>query len=113
MICHIPTSLSSVYLPQVSGAVCFLLSPAAAYITGCTLPVDGGQSIYRSPWVIQGKTTPPHHITTTPSPLPIDHEGFPVQLHSDVELPPKGEATEPPPSEELFKMAVELHKSKL
>ncbi|CAI8057532.1 Peroxisomal trans-2-enoyl-CoA reductase [Geodia barretti] len=41
---------------EVSGAVCFLLSPAAAYITGCTIPVDGGQGIYRSPWVIQGNT---------------------------------------------------------
>ena len=41
--------------PQVSGAVCFLLSPAAAYITGCTVAVDGGQGIYRSPWVIPGE----------------------------------------------------------
>jgi peroxisomal trans-2-enoyl-CoA reductase len=77
---------------EVSGAVCFLLSPAAAYITGCTIPVDGGQGIYRSPWVIQ------------------DHEGFPVQLHSEVALPPKGDATEPGPSEFLYKA---LYKSKL
>jgi citronellol/citronellal dehydrogenase len=27
---------------EVSSAVCFLLSPAAAFITGVTLPVDGG-----------------------------------------------------------------------
>ena len=29
---------------EVSAAVCFLLSPAAAYITGANLPVDGGSS---------------------------------------------------------------------
>jgi len=27
---------------EVSAAICFLLSPAAAYITGATLPIDGG-----------------------------------------------------------------------
>ncbi|XP_033105708.1 peroxisomal trans-2-enoyl-CoA reductase-like [Anneissia japonica] len=30
---------------EISAAVCFLLSPAAAYITGDTLKVDGGSSI--------------------------------------------------------------------
>ena len=30
---------------EVSGAVCFLLSPAAAFITGVTLPVDGGAPV--------------------------------------------------------------------
>ena len=34
---------------EVSAAVVFLLSPAAAYITGVTLRVDGGSSIYRQP----------------------------------------------------------------
>ena len=48
-----PSSLPPSPLPsKVSGAVCFLLSPAATYITGCTVTVDGGQGIYRSPWVI-------------------------------------------------------------
>ena len=42
-----------------------------------------------------------------------DHEGFPAQLHSDVELPPKGEAVEPGPSEQLYRAAVEMFKSKL
>ncbi|XP_019856223.1 PREDICTED: peroxisomal trans-2-enoyl-CoA reductase-like [Amphimedon queenslandica] len=37
---------------EVSGAVCFLLSPAASYITGTTIKVDGGQSFYRSPFTI-------------------------------------------------------------
>jgi citronellol/citronellal dehydrogenase len=27
---------------EVSSAICFLLSPAAAFITGVTLPIDGG-----------------------------------------------------------------------
>ena len=27
---------------EVSAAICFLLSPAAAFITGATLPIDGG-----------------------------------------------------------------------
>ncbi|KFP03341.1 Peroxisomal trans-2-enoyl-CoA reductase, partial [Calypte anna] len=31
---------------EISPAVCFLLSPAASYITGITLAVDGGQSLY-------------------------------------------------------------------
>ncbi|XP_064614977.1 peroxisomal trans-2-enoyl-CoA reductase-like [Liolophura sinensis] len=33
---------------EVSAAVCFLLSPAAAYISGETLKVDGAASLYRS-----------------------------------------------------------------
>ena len=32
---------------EVSAAVVFLLSPAAAYINGTTMKVDGGSSIYR------------------------------------------------------------------
>ncbi|XP_051479839.1 peroxisomal trans-2-enoyl-CoA reductase isoform X2 [Apus apus] len=31
---------------EISPAVCFLLSPAASFITGITLVVDGGQSLY-------------------------------------------------------------------
>ncbi|XP_074729624.1 peroxisomal trans-2-enoyl-CoA reductase isoform X3 [Strix uralensis] len=31
---------------EISPAVCFLLSPAASYITGITMVVDGGQSLY-------------------------------------------------------------------
>ena len=30
---------------EVSGAICFLLSPAAAFITGITLPIDGGRPL--------------------------------------------------------------------
>lgn len=35
---------------EVSSAVCFLLSPAAAYVNGATLRVDGGSSLYRHPF---------------------------------------------------------------
>lgn len=35
-----------VNLAQVSAAVCFLLSPAAAFINGETIRVDGAHSLY-------------------------------------------------------------------
>lgn len=38
---------------EVAAAVTFLLSPAAAYITGETLRVDGGSSLWRSPWPVE------------------------------------------------------------
>ncbi|XP_056591466.1 peroxisomal trans-2-enoyl-CoA reductase [Triplophysa dalaica] len=38
---------------EISPAVCFLLSPAASYITGATLKVDAGQSLYHSIWEIE------------------------------------------------------------
>ncbi|KAJ3594616.1 hypothetical protein NHX12_003923 [Muraenolepis orangiensis] len=37
---------------EISPAVCFLLSPAASFISGDTLRVDAGQSLYRSMWEI-------------------------------------------------------------
>ncbi|XP_061746074.1 peroxisomal trans-2-enoyl-CoA reductase-like [Nerophis ophidion] len=37
---------------EISSAVCFLLSPAASYISGATLRVDAGQSLYHSTWDI-------------------------------------------------------------
>ncbi|MBN3295199.1 PECR reductase, partial [Amia calva] len=40
---------------EISPAVCFLLSPAASFISGETLKVDAGQSLYRSIWEIPGK----------------------------------------------------------
>ena len=36
---------------EISSAVCYLNSPAAAYITGTTLNVDGGSSLYSPPLV--------------------------------------------------------------
>ncbi|XP_068604560.1 peroxisomal trans-2-enoyl-CoA reductase [Brachionichthys hirsutus] len=37
---------------EVSSAVCFLLSPGASFVSGATLRVDAGQSLYRSLWEI-------------------------------------------------------------
>ncbi|XP_063067885.1 peroxisomal trans-2-enoyl-CoA reductase [Engraulis encrasicolus] len=37
---------------EISPAVCFLLSPAASFISGETLKVDAGQSLYHSMWEI-------------------------------------------------------------
>ncbi|XP_019630157.1 PREDICTED: peroxisomal trans-2-enoyl-CoA reductase-like [Branchiostoma belcheri] len=37
---------------EVSTAVCFLLSPSSAFITGETIKVDGGQSLYRNSFEI-------------------------------------------------------------
>ena len=40
---------------EIATAVCYLNSPAAAFVTGSTLTVDGGQSLF-SPlmWQIEG-----------------------------------------------------------
>ncbi|XP_030015242.1 peroxisomal trans-2-enoyl-CoA reductase [Sphaeramia orbicularis] len=37
---------------EISSAVCFLLSPGASYISGATLRVDAGQSLYHSTFEI-------------------------------------------------------------
>ncbi|XP_004079064.1 peroxisomal trans-2-enoyl-CoA reductase [Oryzias latipes] len=37
---------------EISSVVCFLLSPAASFISGATLKVDAGQSLYRTMWEI-------------------------------------------------------------
>ncbi|XP_067288013.1 peroxisomal trans-2-enoyl-CoA reductase [Pseudorasbora parva] len=47
---------------EISPAVCFLLSPASSYISGATLKVDAGQSLYHSVWEI------PDHSAWPPAP---------------------------------------------
>ncbi|XP_051532462.1 LOW QUALITY PROTEIN: peroxisomal trans-2-enoyl-CoA reductase [Myxocyprinus asiaticus] len=47
---------------EISPAICFLLSPAATFITGATLKVDAGQSLYHSVWEI------PDHSAWPPAP---------------------------------------------
>jgi citronellol/citronellal dehydrogenase len=44
---------------EVAAAVTFLLSPAAAYITGETLRVDGASSLWRSSWEIDDHDNAP------------------------------------------------------
>lgn len=53
---------------EVSGYVAFLMSPAAAYITGTSIGIDGGSSLVTNTWPL------------------ADHDNFPV--HGTV--PPKG-----------------------
>uniref|UniRef100_H2Y7U1 Peroxisomal trans-2-enoyl-CoA reductase n=1 Tax=Ciona savignyi TaxID=51511 RepID=H2Y7U1_CIOSA len=45
---------------EISGMVCFLLSPAASYMTGETVKVDGAQSLYDQPFKV------PHHDKLQP-----------------------------------------------
>jgi len=49
----IETNLTGTFLmsKEIAAAVCYLLSPAAAYVTGTTLTVDGGSSLYSPPLV--------------------------------------------------------------
>ncbi len=41
---------------EIASAVTYLLSPAAAYVTGETLKVDGGSSLWRKTWQIDDHT---------------------------------------------------------
>ncbi|MBN3312455.1 PECR reductase, partial [Atractosteus spatula] len=47
---------------EISPAVCFLLSPAASFISGETVKVDAGQSLYSSVWKV------PDHNAWPPAP---------------------------------------------
>ena len=61
------------HLFKIAGPVCFLLSPAAGYMTGTTLVVDGGWKLDHHNWVLS------------------DHRGFPMELHTDYQLPKKSD----------------------
>jgi len=57
-IAHIPAHRLGT-VDEVSAAVCFLLSPAAAFVTGTTTTVDGGQRLYqKSQWDIASESPP-------------------------------------------------------
>ncbi|KAM4698448.1 peroxisomal trans-2-enoyl-CoA reductase [Rhinophrynus dorsalis] len=65
---------------EVSPMVCFLLSPAASFITGETVKIDAGQSLYQSPWEV------------------ADHSRWPDAPHGDnAEALKKLLANVPPP----------------
>ena len=51
-----PTVLS--VATEVSAAVVFLLSPAAAYVNGATLRVDGAASLWKEQFLPLGATPP-------------------------------------------------------
>ncbi len=52
---------------EVAAAIIFLLSPAAAYISGETLKIDGASSLYRLPgFAIADHTAWPSYVTTQP-----------------------------------------------
>ena len=46
---------------ELAAAVTFLLSPAAAYITGITLNVDGASSLWRKTWAIPDHANAPSY----------------------------------------------------
>ncbi|XP_068102176.1 peroxisomal trans-2-enoyl-CoA reductase-like [Hyperolius riggenbachi] len=47
---------------EISSTVCFLLSPAASFITGETVKVDAGQNLYQNYWTV------PDHNNWPPAP---------------------------------------------
>jgi citronellol/citronellal dehydrogenase len=57
---------------EVSSAICFLLSPAAAFITGVTLPIDGGAPLGNS-------VMPRAHGRPAP-----EYDAFALAKHPDV-----------------------------
>jgi citronellol/citronellal dehydrogenase len=58
---------------EVSAAICFLLSPAAAFITGATLPIDGGAPLGNRAFPLQeaarGEAFEGFHRATAPDVL--------------------------------------------
>jgi citronellol/citronellal dehydrogenase len=69
---HVPLGRIGVEA-EVSGVICFLLSPAASFITGVTVPIDGGGPLGSALFPItQGRSTEPFdgfHRAVTPKVL--------------------------------------------
>lgn len=58
MVQHLPAKRMGTE-GEVAAAVTFLLSPAAAYISGATLRVDGASSLWRQAWEVEDHTNAP------------------------------------------------------
>ncbi|GFS14623.1 peroxisomal trans-2-enoyl-CoA reductase-like [Elysia marginata] len=58
---------------EVSSAVCFLLSPGAAFITGETIRIDGGQSFYITPNFRLSEDSKPSDVYRWQSQFDSDH----------------------------------------
>jgi hypothetical protein len=67
---------------QISAAVLFLLSPAAAFISGATLRVDGAASLYRSnaPHIANHENMPHWGRTAPPKPSETELDESPALL---------------------------------
>ncbi len=56
---HVPLGRIGVEA-EVSAVICFLLSPAASFVTGVTVPIDGGAPLGTALYpIVQGRVSPP------------------------------------------------------
>lgn len=56
---HVPLGRIGVEA-EVSAVICFLLSPAASFVTGITVPIDGGAPLGTALYpIVQGRVSPP------------------------------------------------------
>lgn len=56
---HVPLGRIGVEA-EVSAVICFLLSPAASFVTGITVPIDGGAPLGTALYpIVQGRGSPP------------------------------------------------------
>ena len=77
------------HVAEISGAICFLLSDAAAFITGANIQIDGGASLVRplTPWAHM-ENRRDGAPSDFPRPLPRHHQskpfdGFPLESAPD------------------------------
>lgn len=71
---------------EVAAAVCYLLSPLAGFITGATLKIDGGASLWGERWPIPEPACAP-----TPAIPPWPEERWPQFAAADLETKRKPE----------------------